>query len=193
MSWVGAVMMVLLAGVAFDARTAAPSPTIAHSIAPYSRAPTARSAPTLPATRAFAARSHRGTDSASSLPRARPLQSAVLLQAVDCAGNLRMLHLLHRAPVRERLQLAVLWYVGVPGDSVLIRRLLPAWTSEVPLRAAPASVIGELARLGHTSTPTLIVLDQSQRVRFATQSPRSPREFAGLRRIIEGLTWIEEL
>jgi hypothetical protein len=47
--------------------------------------------------------------------------------------------------------------------------------------------------MGHTSTPALVVLDQSQRVRFATQSPRSPREYAGLRRIIEGLTWIEEL
>ena len=37
------------------------------------------------------------------------------------------------------------------------------------------------------------VLDQEGRVRFTSQSPRSPREFAGLRQIIEGLTWIEEL
>jgi hypothetical protein len=39
----------------------------------------------------------------------------------------------------------------------------------------------------------MLVADAEGRVRFATQSPRSSREVAGLRRIIEGLTYIEEL
>ena len=59
--------------------------------------------------------------------------------------------------------------------------------------AAPPAVVGQFASLGHTTTPALLVLDQEGRVRFTTQSPRSSREVAGLRRIIEGLTWIEDL
>lgn len=171
----GAVVLVLLASAVIDARRAAPSPTIAQSI--EARPP------------------HRASAHLASPERriARPLQSAVLLQAIDCTGNLRMLHLLHRLPVRDRIQLAVLWHVGPASDTLLIRRLLPSWTSAIPLHAVPAHVRADLARMGHTSTPALVVLDQSQRVRFVTQSPRSPREYAGLRRIIEGLTWIEEL
>ncbi|MBP6774636.1 MAG: hypothetical protein KA154_16685 [Gemmatimonadaceae bacterium] len=171
----GAVVLVLLASAVVDARRAAPWPTIAQSM--------------------DAGPPHRASAHSASAERriARPLQSAVLLQAIDCTGNLRMLHLLHRLPVRDRIQLAVLWYVGPASDTLLIRRLLPQWTSAVPLHAVPSHVRADLARMGHTSTPALVVLDQSQRVRFATQSPRSPREYAGLRRIIEGLTWIEEL
>jgi hypothetical protein len=61
------------------------------------------------------------------------------------------------------------------------------------LARVPGSAIGELMRLGHKSTPAIVVLDQEGRVRFTSQSPRSAREFAGLQKIIEGLTWIEEL
>jgi hypothetical protein len=63
----------------------------------------------------------------------------------------------------------------------------------IPLRPAPRHVVHQFAALGHTSTPALLVLDLEGRVRLATQSPRSSREVAGLRRIVEGLTWIEEL
>lgn len=179
----GAVVLVLLASAVVDAPRAAPWPTIAQSMqaSPPHRA------------RAYSASAAVPRVTSAERIMARPLQSAVLLQAIDCTGNLRMLHLLHRLPVRDRIQLAVLWYVGPASDTLLIRRLLPNWTSAIPLRAVPAHVRADLARMGHTSTPALVVLDQSQRVRFATQSPRSPREYAGLRRIIEGLTWIEEL
>jgi len=121
------------------------------------------------------------------------IRTGFLLQAADCTGNLRMLHLLHRGPVREALQLNVIWFVGAANDSTVIRGLLPAWAQRVPLRLASPSLLRSLRQLGHTSTPALIVLDQAGRVRLATQSPRSSREVAGLRRIIEGLTWIEEL
>lgn len=122
-----------------------------------------------------------------------PIQAAVMLQLSDCSGNLRILDLLHRTSVREQLHLAVLWYTGNVQDSSRIRTLLPLWTSHTPLRPLPTAVYRELAGLGHNSTPMLVVLDQNGRVRFTTQSPRSSREFAGLRNIIEGLTWIEEL
>ncbi|MEQ1690967.1 MAG: hypothetical protein ABMA00_06765 [Gemmatimonas sp.] len=167
--WSGAVVMMLLAGVAVDAVRAAPSRTIASAMSPYIGLP----------------------DASQTLNR--PLPAAVLLQAVDCTSNLRMLHLLHRPSVRNGVRLSVLWFVGPSSDSLVIRSLLPAWTAAVPLRVAPRSLLRELARLGHTSTPTLVVLDHAGRVRFASQSPRSSREFAGLRRIVEGLTWIEEL
>lgn len=122
-----------------------------------------------------------------------PVQAAVVLQLSDCTGNLRLLDLLNRPEVSERLRLAVLWYAGPVGDSAGIRRLLPNWSAGSPLRPVPAAVLGELRRLGHRHTPLLIVMDQEGRVRLTSQSPRSPREFAGLRRVIEGLTWIEEL
>lgn len=167
--WTGAVVLVLLAGIAVDAVRAAPALTIAHAMAPY-------------------VNRDRTTG-----PIGRPLRAFVVLQAVDCTGNLRMLHLLHRPAVRDRVQLTVVWFVGPSRDSLLIRPLLPAWAATIPLRNAPRSLLRELARLGHTSTPALVVLDQDGRVRFTTQSPRSSREYAGLRRIVEGLTWIEEL
>ena len=121
------------------------------------------------------------------------LHSAVLLQRTDCTGNLRLLDLLARGEVAERLELRVIWFVGQATDTLEIRRLLPAWTQAVPLRAAPTHVISELSRLGHRSTPVVVLYDQEGRVRLTSQSPRSLREFAGLRRAIEGLTWIEEL
>lgn len=123
----------------------------------------------------------------------RPIQAAIVLQKSDCSGNLRMLHLLHRKNVRERMQLRVIWYAGPVRDSTEIRGLLPAWTSTIPLQPLSHALFNELVRLGHNETPTLIVLDQDGRIRFTSRSPRSSREVAGLARIIEGLTWIEEL
>jgi len=163
--WIIAAFALLLAGVAIDAARAAPSGGLRSELT-----------------------SHTG----AFLP-GTPIQAAVLLQRADCAGNIRLFDLLHRPGVRDRLQLAVIWYVGPHQDSSAIRSLLPAWTQHAPLRRAPHSVIAELNRLGHRSTPTVVVLDQEGRVRFTSQSPRSAREFAGLRHIIEGLTWIEEL
>ncbi|MBY0490844.1 MAG: hypothetical protein K2R93_13465 [Gemmatimonadaceae bacterium] len=122
-----------------------------------------------------------------------PLRAAMLLQRSDCSGNLRMFDLLHRRGVGERVRLGVIWYVGDPRDSTIIRRLLPAWTRHADLKPAPRAVIRELATLGHRSTPVVIMYDQEGRVRLTSQSPRSPREFAGLRRAIEGLTWIEQI
>lgn len=122
-----------------------------------------------------------------------PVRAAVVLQRSDCTGNLRLFELLHRRGVGERLALNVLWYVGEARDSVVIRRLLPAWTRRVALSPVPRSALNELALLGHRSTPVVIVYDQEGRVRLTSQSPRSPREFAGLRRAIEGLTWIEQI
>jgi hypothetical protein len=122
-----------------------------------------------------------------------PVQAAVILQRHDCTGNLRLFDLLNREDIRPRLRTAVIWYAGDHGDSTRIRPLLPPWTTRVTLRPVPRPVLAELRRLGHTQTPILVVLDQDGRIRFTTQSARTPREFAGLRRIVEGLTWIEEL
>ncbi|MBL0172785.1 MAG: hypothetical protein IPP90_19165 [Gemmatimonadaceae bacterium] len=167
--WAGVVLMMLLAGVAVDAVRAAPSRTITSAMLPFS------------------------TGATRVIPFSRPLEAAVVIQAADCTSNLRMLHLLHRPTVRDAVQLSVVWFVGPASDSLVIRPLLPSWARATPLRVAPRALLRELARLGHTSTPTLVVLDQTGRVRLASQSPRSSREYAGLRRVVEGLTWIEEL
>ena len=164
-SWVFALAALLLAVVTVDVVRAAPRATLPESIRHFTEPP-------------------------SASPR---VQAAVLLQASDCTGNLRVLHLLHRVGVRDKFHLAVIWFVGAPSDSSEIRRLLPPWTRSVQLVKAPRSVLGEMGRLGHRETPALIVFDQQGGVRFTTLSPRSPREFAGLQRIIEALTWIEEL
>ncbi|MDQ8159932.1 MAG: hypothetical protein P3B76_10400 [Gemmatimonadota bacterium] len=175
--WVSAGLVVSLAGVGYDAVRAHPSRTLPEALRPYAAS--------------FAQGSHKQPSAQPARPPA--VQAAVLLQLRDCSGNLRMLHLLHRGPTRARLRLAVMWYVGPLADSTAIRSALPAWTSMIPLRPAPRHVVQQFAALGHTSTPALLVLDLEGRVRLATQSPRSSREVAGLRRIIEGLTWIEEL
>ncbi len=180
LQWSGAVLIVLSAGVLMDIRRAVPAPT---PVRPIPTAMTALSA---------RAETARAEGVAERFTHGGPVRAAILLQAADCTSNLRILHLLHRPTVRDGLQLSVIWYAGPTADSLAIRPLLPAWTSRTPLRAVPASVLKELARLGHTSTPLLVVLDQEGRVRFTSQSPRSSREFAGLRRIIEGLTWFEE-
>lgn len=131
-------------------------------------------------------------NAAPFLPGA-PVQAAVLLQLSDCSGNLRMVDLLHRQSVREQVALRVVWYVGAVTDSSAIRRALPTWAQSVALHPAPAPALRELRRLGHVSTPLLVVFDAGGRVRLTTQSPASVREFAGLQRILEGLTWIAEL
>ena len=164
-SWIVAALGLLLAGVLVDTARAAPHNGLRRTLAPHVE-------PFLPGAR---------------------IQTAVLLQRSDCSGNMRMLDLLQRADVRDQLRLAVIWHVGPSSDTMAIRALLPAWTRAVALRRAPTAAINELRQLGHASTPLLVVLDQEGRVRLTTQSPRSPREFAGLRRVIEGLTWIEEL
>ena len=163
--WIVAAFALLLAGVVIDAARAAPAGGLRSELA-----------------------RHVGV----TRPGA-PIQAAVLLQRRDCTGNIRLFDLLHRPEVRDRLQLAVIWYVGPDQDTSAIRTLLPSWTKHTPLQRAPHAVIAELNTLGHRSTPTVVVLDQEGRIRFTSQSPRSAREFAGLRHIIEGLTWIEEL
>jgi len=121
------------------------------------------------------------------------VSAAVLLQLRDCSSNLRMLHVLHRGTSRERIRLSLIWYAGAVADSTAIRSELPQWTTDIPLRPATRDVLKQFAALGHTTTPALLITDQEGRVRFTTQSPRSSREVAGLRRIVEGLTFIEEL
>ena len=158
-----------LAGVGFDAVRAVPPRALQSAMQPFLAA------------------------SSTRIGRPTVVHAAVLLQLRDCSGNLRMLHVLHRGTSREQIHLAVIWYAGPAGDSSAIRTELPAWTSPIPLRPAPAAVLRQLAELGHTTTPALLVLDQEGRIRLTTQSPRSSREVAGLRRIVEGLTWIEEL
>lgn len=118
--------------------------------------------------------------------------AAVLLQLADCTGNLRMVDLLNLRAAREGIALRVIWFTGPAKDSTRIRSLLPSFAKGTPLVAASKHVIALLAELGHTTTPSLVVLDPFGRVRFASQAPRSPREFAALRSIIEGLSWNEE-
>jgi len=167
--WVLAGLTVSFGGVVFDAVRATPARTLRNAMQQYD-------APTAPGAR-----------------QPPHVSAAVLLQRRDCSGNLRMLHVLHRGAARDRIRLAVIWFAGSVTDSTAIRSELPPWTAEIPLRPAPKDVLQQLAALGHTTTPALLVADQEGRVRFATQSPRSSREVAGLRRIVEGLTFIEEL
>lgn len=163
LTWAGATAVLVLAGVLMDARRA-PRPVPDSMLQPVSRA----------------------DDGVA-------LSAAVLLQKRDCTGNLRVLELLHRADLPERLRLRVIWYVGQADDSIAIRRALPRWTRDTPLRRATRRTVDELAELGHRSTPVLVLYDIEGRVRLATQSPASSREFAGLRKAVEGLTWYEGL
>ena len=163
--WITAFALVTLGSIGFDAARVSPKPTVVAAMHPHLAPP----------------------------DPARPIQAAVVLQKADCTGNLRMLHLLHRANVRERLSLAVIWYAGPVSDSTFIRAALPSWTRRIPLSPLSQHTYRQLQQLGHSGTPMLIVLDQHARLRFVTQSPRSPRESAGLAKIIDGLTWIEEL
>ena len=108
-TWIAAPALLLLAGGVIDSARAA-------SDAGVRRAATRHTLPFVPGA---------------------PVQFALLLQKQDCAANLRMLDILQAAPLRDRLRLAVLWYVGPIGDSTAIRTLLPTWTASVPLRHAP--------------------------------------------------------
>jgi hypothetical protein len=122
-----------------------------------------------------------------------PIHATLLLQKADCTGNLRMLQLLSPAATERRLALQRIWFTGQATDSSAIRSALPAWAGTVPIEHIPAHALKALRQLGHRSTPVLIVQDQEGRLRFVSQSPRSAREFAGLRRIVQSLTWIDEL
>ncbi len=46
-------------------------------------------------------------------------------RATLCESLQPYVHLLHRRSVRDRLHVAVVWYVGNPSDSLRIRSLLP--------------------------------------------------------------------
>lgn len=128
-----------------------------------------------------------------SVPPGEPIRVAMLMQLSDCSGNLRPLSLLWEPRMAERMTLFAIWFVGPVSDSTRIRASLPTRAKRVPLIHAPTAVVRELQRLGHRHTPVLVAYDQEGRVRLTTQTPRSPREYAGLRKILEGLTWIEEL
>src|SRR6188768_3778885 len=129
--WIVAAFALLLAGVLIDTARAAPAGGLRSSLAPY----------------------------VGTLMPGAPIQAAVLLQRTDCTGNTRMFDVMNRPDLRERLHLAVLWYVGADQDTSAIRALLPAWTHHTPLQRVPHAAISELTRLGHRSTPILIVLD----------------------------------
>lgn len=118
--------------------------------------------------------------------------AAMLLQLADCTGNLRMLDLLNLRAAREGIALRVIWFTGPAEDSTHIRELLPSFAKGTKLVAASKHVITLFADLGHTTSPAVVVLDPFGRVRLASQAPRSPREFAALRNIIEGLSWNED-
>ena len=164
-TWVAGVLSVALAGVALDASQARQPASLQEAVRPYLPPPSPD----------------------------RPIQAAVVLQLEDCDRNLRILDLLHRSNVRDRISIAVIWYTGAESDSAAIRTKLPRWAQGKPIHLLPSTAHEALIRLGHTSPPMLIVLDQYARIRLTSQSPRSSREVAGLIRIIEGLTWIEEL
>lgn len=124
---------------------------------------------------------------------AAPIRAALVVQRADCSGNLRIVEPLHRAGVRERIGLHVVWYTGPVADSTPIRAALPSWLRHTPLHPLPPGVRRDLKRLGYRETPILVAFDPEGRVRFTTRAPHSPREYAGLRQIVEGLTFIEEL
>lgn len=174
--WVIAVFVVSLAGVGIDAVRAKPATSLASAI-------TDAHTPTAHTPLANASTARNGVE---------PLRAALVLQASDCTGNFRMFNLLHRHDVRGAIGVVVIWYVGADADSLAIRAAMPTWMRDAELRRAPPAVLFELSRMGHRTTPVLLMLDDSGRLRFATQSPRSAREFAGLQRIITGLTWTEE-
>ncbi len=163
--FVVAALVLLLASVVVDTARAAPREGLLAALSPYLL-------PTRPGV---------------------PIQAAVLLQAADCTGNLRLLDVLQRPRVREQMRLAIIWYVGPPADTLVIRARLPRWTRRTALQPMSGAAMHELRQLGHRETPTLLVLDAGGRIRLTTQSPRSPREFAGLVHAIEGLTWIDDL
>ena len=120
-----------------------------------------------------------------------PVVAGLVLQVADCSGNFRMIDLLHERKIRNDISLAVIWYIGTATDTIQIRSSLPRWTSGVALEPVPPEVVYELGRLGHKSSPVLLMLDWEGRIRFTAQSPRTPRELAGLKRVIAGLTWSE--
>ena len=145
--WFVAISLVALAVIAVDASQAQRGHTLTTALAPHL---------------------------ASTVP-GMPIQAAVVLQKKDCTGNLRILDLVHRRRVRDNLRVRVIWYAGPHADSTFLRAALPAWTKSIPLVPLSAQTFESLSSLGHTSTPALVVLDQSARVRFVTQSPRSSR------------------
>lgn len=165
LQWIGVAAALLLAGVVADSARAASRKSVREEM--Y-----ARGRPYAPGA---------------------PIKAAVLLQRSDCTSNLRVFELLDQDDIRARLRLAVVWYVGPSSDSTAIRAALPTWSRSVPLLHVPQGALLDLHRLGHRHTPVLIVQDAEGRIRLTTQSPQSSREFAGLRLIIRGLTWIEEL
>jgi hypothetical protein len=167
--WIAAASALLLAGIALDAARAAGSPTRRSSLLTELQS------------------------AGTTFTPGDPLAATLLLQRQDCTGNLRLLSWLNHARQRGALRLTVLWHVGPRSDSIAIRALLPRWTRTIPLVPAPQGALDDLKRLGHRSTPVLILQDEAGRIRLATQTPRSPREAAGLRRAIEGLTWMEDL
>ncbi len=171
--WVIAFLTVSLAGVAIDAVRVKPGKSLAAEIAEY------------------VSESGAATPQSARLAQA-PLAAALVLHVDDCNGNFRMFNLLHRTEVRGAIGMAVIWYAGSITDSTRIRSALPEWMHATPLRPVPPHVVRDLARLGHRTTPVLVMLDEEHRLRLTTQSPRSPREFAGLQRIITHLTWSEE-
>lgn len=192
--WVIAVLGVSLAGVGIDAVRAKPASSLATAISAHA---TTRSDRNQTAERrgahAITGTTHRTRASrTTTLDEPAVLSAALVLQADDCSGNFRMFNLLHRRDVREAIGVAVVWYAGAAGDSARIRAALPAWMRATAIKPVPPAVVFELARMGHRTTPVLLMLDDDKRLRFATQSPRSAREFAGLQRIITGLTWTEE-
>lgn len=122
-----------------------------------------------------------------------PVRAVLVIQRADCTGNLRLFDLVRPNANQPSPVLQAVWYVGDARDTSVIRRAMPSWARTTRLEPAKPEALRTLRRLGHESTPMILVTDQAGRIRLVSQSPRSPREFAGLRRITQSLTWFEEL
>jgi hypothetical protein len=119
--------------------------------------------------------------------RGAALDAYVVFQLTDCDGNLRVLDLLQRHGVRDRITLAGLAFVGSHAELERARSRLPLRARSVPIRRATRASIDLLAGIGHRSTPILVVLDAERRVRYVTGAPRSPRAYVGLARVLASL------
>ncbi len=137
-----------------------------------------------------AARSTAAADSTARGRRPAPgaaLDAYVVFQLADCQGNLRMLDLLRRRGLRDRVALAGLAFVGSDAELERARSRLPVGARSVPIRRATRASIDLLAGIGHRTTPILVVLDAERRVRYITGAPRSPRAYVGLARVLASL------
>ncbi len=92
--------------------------------------------------------------------------AVVIAQAADCDGNLESFGLIDRGSIKPFVPHRLLLLQGSGVDTVGLRRRLPSTLKTARIELLSKRQRTTLRQLGHDATPTLLLFDNKQKLRY---------------------------